>query len=261
MSYWSDVGINEPITVIFKIESDTEQAKQDVSSFISTVKEMTPAAMESSRSWKDVGKSIHEQTYAVQMAISPVRSLSWDMMLMGRGLSVLNHYLLGSNKQMEELIGIVYTVGAVLRIATAAVDIYRVAVSASAVLNHLMAASEGEVATAIGVRTAATVAALIPTAALAALTGGASIAAGGSFAGAASIAALIPSFQRGGTVPQTGPYILHAGETVIPRGGDNFSAVTINMQVGSLASSMDVDRMLDAMALRMAQESRRRLGV
>ena len=257
MSYWSDVGV-EPITVTLKVESDTEQAKQDLSSFISTVKEMTPAAMESSRSWKDVGKSIHEQTYAVQMAISPVRSLSWDMMLMGRGLSVLNHYLLGSNKEMEQYIGIVYTVGAVLRIATAAVDVYRVAVAASAVLNHLLAASETEVATAIGVRTAATVAALIPAAALAALTGGASI---GFGAGAASITALMPSFQRGGTVPQTGPYILHAGETVIPRGGDNFSNVTINMQVGSLASSMDVDRMLDAMALRMAQESRRRTGI
>src|SRR3990167_1433202 len=101
MSYWSDVGVDEPITVTFIIESDTEQAKQDVSSFISAVKEMTPVVGEAGRSWKDVGVQIREQTYGVNMAISPVRSLSWDMMLMGRGLSVLNTSLLGSNQQMR----------------------------------------------------------------------------------------------------------------------------------------------------------------
>ena len=244
-------GEEEPITIVIYADVETREGIQALARLSDAVKDTGISAKTSAEGWKEVGLQIREQTYGVSMAISPVRSLSWDMMLMGRGLSVLNTSLLGSNQQMKEFIGYVYAVGAILRIATTAVDLYKFAVSASAVVNYIFASSEERAAKAIALSTTAKVAATVVGIATAPFTGG------------VSLLPMVVSygFQHGGVVPETGPYILHAGETVIPRGGDNFSAVTINMQVGSLASSMDVDRMLDAMALRMAQESRRRLGV
>jgi len=44
--------------------------------------------------------------------------------------------------------------------------------------------------------------------------------------GALVLTASIPSRQTGGPIPQTGPYLLHAGEYVLPRGP---SALTINI--------------------------------
>lgn len=70
----------------------------------------------------------------------------------------------------------------------------------------------------------------------------------------------IPSMQAGGYVPQTGPYYLHKGETVVPASGTNYSWVNINMTTGPVSSGIDIDRMLDQMAVRMVSESRRRTG-
>lgn len=68
-----------------------------------------------------------------------------------------------------------------------------------------------------------------------------------------------PSMQYGGLVPQTGLYMLHRGETVIPE-GPSYSWVDINMTTGPISTEVDVDNMLDSMGLRIAEESRRRRG-
>lgn len=61
------------------------------------------------------------------------------------------------------------------------------------------------------------------------------------------VGGLLGSFQTGGVVPQTGPYLLHAGETVVPTGQGNGSPgggmnVTIN---ASVSSDYDVRRIAE----------------
>jgi hypothetical protein len=69
----------------------------------------------------------------------------------------------------------------------------------------------------------------------------------------------IRSMQTGGYVPQTGLYLLHAGETVTPA-GDSYTWVNMDNKFGAVSSNIDVDNMLDMMATRVATASRRRSG-
>lgn len=56
---------------------------------------------------------------------------------------------------------------------------------------------------------------------------------------------VLGSFQTGGVVPQTGPYMLHQGETVVPTGQQGFNASpTININA-SIASDYDVRRLAE----------------
>ena len=57
-----------------------------------------------------------------------------------------------------------------------------------------------------------------------------------------SLAATIPSKQYGGVVERTGPYLLHAGEFVVPRGG----AITINIY-GAGSPRATGDAVIDAL--------------
>ena len=57
-----------------------------------------------------------------------------------------------------------------------------------------------------------------------------------------SLAASIPSKQYGGVVERTGPYLLHAGEFVVPRGG----AITINIY-GAGSPRATGDAVIDAL--------------
>jgi len=40
---------------------------------------------------------------------------------------------------------------------------------------------------------------------------------------------LLGSRQFGGPIPETGPYLLHAGETVLPASGATFGNITVNV--------------------------------
>lgn len=56
---------------------------------------------------------------------------------------------------------------------------------------------------------------------------------------------VLGSFQTGGVVPQTGPYMLHQGETVVPtQGGGGGFAPTINI-TASVSSDYDVRRLAE----------------
>jgi len=69
---------------------------------------------------------------------------------------------------------------------------------------------------------------------------------------------LLGSFQTGGIVPVTGPYLLHAGEIVIPReraSAINFSpSITIN---ATISSDMDVRRIAEELNRRFASDFQR----
>jgi len=69
---------------------------------------------------------------------------------------------------------------------------------------------------------------------------------GGAVAAAAvgiALAASIPSKQFGGPIEHTGPYLLHAGEYVMPRGAPNI----LNFNFYGAASPRDADNVIDAL--------------
>lgn len=189
---------------------------------------------------------------SLRKSISPVRSLSWDMMLMSRSLSIVNREFLGNNEIIHKVIGVMQGIAAITRMATTAIDFYRIAVKLSAVENAASVASSN--AAAASTMTLAGAKALLSgPAGIAAFIIGSALVAGvvGSYLGS------LPSRKSGGYIPETGPYLLHKGETVIPS-GMNFSTVNINMNTGPISSSIDVDNMLTNMARKMLLESRRR---
>jgi hypothetical protein len=72
----------------------------------------------------------------------------------------------------------------------------------------------------------------------------------------------IPAKQFGGMIPETGPYLMHAGEKVIPRneasrGAPNFT-ITINNP--SVRSDNDIDKLISEISRRMQIEMRRGTG-
>lgn len=183
---------------------------------------------------------------AIRSAMSPLRTASRDVWTLAYAFRRLN-YATGLNSEaVKGLVNVMVALGAVIRILA-------VIQSVSGMLSNMTLITK--------VATAAQWlynAALANTAFwIAIITGGIAVIAGlGVWA---VIQASQPrSMQAGGVIPETGMYMLHKGETVVPEGGP--TTVIINMQTGPISSEMDADNLLDTMALRMAQESRRRRG-
>lgn len=69
---------------------------------------------------------------------------------------------------------------------------------------------------------------------------------------------ILGSFQSGGTIPQTGPYMLHKGETVIPAGGGTMNAPTSITVNANVSSDYDVRRLADQLSKYWAADFERR---
>ena len=222
-------------------------------------KEKTKGVREQSTAHKE-GKSASDMAAnSIRESIAPIRSVSWDLMLMGRSLSILNNLWGNHNIILKEITGIVYGVGAAIRIVVTAADLYAVALKFGIIHTTAQTASNVGLG-ASNLALAGTYHALANAARTAwAAIGpiGWAMLAIGAVMGIGF--AIKGSFQGGGTVSETGAYILHRGETVIPS-GTSMNIININMNSGPISSSVDVDNMLDSMAIRMAQESRRRIG-
>lgn len=230
--------------------SGIRAASEDAKEYTNIVQNIPRATSQTTQASKDMAEGIREE-------IAPIRSVSWDLILMGRSMSILNTTFFGSNQLIKDATGLIYGIGAALRIYVTIKDIERVLTEKGIInsikqiaQNHAEAASYGEVATAAGAAATAKGAAAVVGLAAAPFTGGLSMLGG--------IMGLVTA-QSGGYVGQTGMALIHKGETIIPS-GTSMNIININMTTGGISSSVDVDRMLDAMALRMTQESRRRLG-
>ena len=248
-------GTGEKLSIDIEINSSfdstgTEEAKKEVQTL---GKELG----ETSSKFGLTKEKAEEASNELRESISPIRSVSWDMMLMGRSISIVNTTLFGNNQIVKNVVAGMEAVAAFTRIATTAVDMYRVAILLSASASAVKTtANIAEGTSAMGVAGAyATLQAVLGNP-----TGLTLLAIGAATAGAITAGYLgsLPSRQTGGYIPETGPYMLHKGENVIPAGGSNFSVININMNSGPISSSLDIDNMLDAMAKRMAVESRRR---
>jgi hypothetical protein len=259
MSVRDDLGGGAAVIWVDIKTTGAEEAESAIKGVGRASAETGQQVRASGMDWQVIGHEIREATEPMRIAISPVRSLSWDFILMGRGLSIMNTHLLGNSQAMRELVGVIYSFGAVLRVIVALVDIANTGKSIMIMLSHYATQATLQEAAAQRELAAATTAVSVAQGAKAG-TGIWSTISGilfNLFAGAGSAALL--AFQHGGVIPATGPYLMHKGETVTPA-GSSFSQITINMSAGAISSNVDVDRMLDDMALRMAQESRRRTG-
>lgn len=182
----------------------------------------------------------------IRNALNPVRVMSRDLWSLGYSLNRLNTYFLGNNESVEKFTHLLIGAGAALRIVstiqnlTNNTQLMNSAIKAATVIwklfnMELKMSAFWVSAASFGI---------------------------GMLAGAATFAAVSASapksYASGGTVPSTGMYYLHKGETVSNEVGPDYSQVNINITTGPLNSSMDVDRVFNDAAIRMARERRRR---
>jgi len=241
-SFYIDIIINSRGDVSF-IERFTEE-----------VQELGKAKDEEAKKFKGNKEAVESSSDSLRKAVSPIRSVSWDLLLLGRSLSIMNTNLFNSNETLKMVTTSVYTIGAAMRILVTVIDMYRVAQSLSAMTSAAsVGANQAEAASIWNV-----VQAKAANLSLSGPAGWAILGIGAGIAGAAiAYYASMQSRIGGGYIPQTGPYLLHKGETVLPAGEES-NVININMRTGPISSSVDVDTMLDAMAQRMLQEKRRR---
>lgn len=247
-------GLNVPITVTFYTDtSGAEEAKQKIL-------EIGDASKTASGGTDTLTNSQKENDKIAKQQLASYRSVTWDFMLLGRSLSIVNNTFLGHNQVLKDAIGLIYGISAVMRVYLVIKDLTK-----ALEIGHTTAMAAQTVAT--NAQTAAVWGQVSAYSALAVVTGGGSIAAGaaggavrGGITGIAGGMGVLGGFASGGYVNQTGLYMMHAGETVIPKGGPTMTMININMQTGGISSNIDVDNMLNAMAGKMALESRRRSG-
>lgn len=250
------LGVGEKFTVDIDITTMFDSTGIDQATM--AMKEFDTIGQDSAKTTQIMTESNKEHAQRLREQIAPIRSVSWDLILMGRSMSILNTTFFGGNQILKDMTGIVYGVGAAMRILVTIQDLH--AVSLLLQNSAIFASIGARIAHASAIWGEATAmsalwavmgnpSGIIMMAAAAAVGAGITAAAIGRMKG----------YQQGGVIPATGPYILHKGETVIPS-GTSMNIININMTTGGISSSVDVDRMLDAMALRMSQESRRRLG-
>ncbi len=192
------------------------------------------------------GQEIGRMSRTVRGALNPLRVMSRDVWTLAYAFRRLNYATGLNSEQVKGLVNVLVALGAVLRILS-------VIQSVTVWLEGLGAAMKATAAATWLYNHAMAVAHALSGPAGWAILGGAAVALGMW----ATYAAQQRSMQRGGIVPETGLYLLHKGETVVPA-GPSYSWININMTTGPISSQVDIDRMLDEMALRMAIESRRR---
>lgn len=182
----------------------------------------------------------------IRNALNPVRVMSRDLWALGYSLNRLNIHFLGNNETVKKFTHILIGAGAALRIVatiqnlTNNTQLMNSAIKAATVIwkffnMELKMSAFWISAASFGI---------------------------GMLAGAATFAAVSASapksYASGGTVPSTGMYYLHKGETVSNEVGPDYSQININITTGPLNSSMDVDRVFNDAAIKMARERRRR---
>ena len=197
----------------------------------------------------NLGKTTSEVEKAATRVSSymiSTRVLSRDLMTVGYSFNYLNRELFGHNQILQDVVTTLILFGAALRIVAVIQNFsawFSASSAAASAFSWVLKMVNLDLAQ-MAFWTAV-------------ITGGALLLIGLG-AWAALQAAQPKSMQFGGVVPETGPYILHRGETVVPAGGPKYSWVNINMYTGPISSSMDLDRIADELATRVTVEQRRR---
>ena len=184
----------------------------------------------------------------VRNALSPLRTASRDMWGMGYALLRLNTTVFGNNEALAKLVDTLIALGAVFRVFS---------------IIQSVASSMGMLG---GVVKGLTGVYNVFNATLAANAFWMSIASAGvalvvGVAAYAAISSMAPkSYASGGTVPNTGMFYLHKGETVSNNSGPDYSNVNINITTGPINTPGDISNLFKQAAVNMVREKRRRGG-
>ena len=230
----------------YDIKIPVEFTLEGVPGTIQGLREVNKEAKAAEKQTKESTKTNIEHFTSASSMGSSTRMLSWDFMLLGRSLGIVNREMGFNNKLLSSIAGIMQLISSIMRIVIITEELYNLSLTRTnaslatkAVLGPLSAATSAVAATAA--------------------SGGILPAAG---IGWGAIGALMMGgFATGGSVLETGPYLLHKGESVSrPQDGGNYSNINVNMRTGAISNSIDVDRMIEDMTTRLALENRRRMG-
>jgi hypothetical protein len=220
-TFTSGWGAGDTIEIRINVTSDADTSGIEITK--SGLADLQGATKITATTTMDFSRANRENTETLQERIAPLRSASWDFMLMGRALSVLNNYFFNHNEVLKLVTATVYGVGAAMRIVVTAVDLFRIAQelgligdAQKVISNEALATSYTHVASAAWAATAAETAA--------AAAGGVA----GAVATYAPIVSTIAYLQKGGVVTKTGLALVHKGETVIPEGMNIYNFTTAN---------------------------------
>ena len=231
---------------------------------------------------QNLDQTVQQHVPTTKEMVTSYRSLSWDLMLTGRAISIVNTTFLGGNKIIKEALGLIYVAAAGLRIYSM---ILKYTATEEAGLNVALSARGGILGVLIGQEAAHTASLYAKAAALAvvhalsgpygwAILAGAGVALGGA---AYLIGRALPGPGPAPPIQEqmgvyrtasptkflTGPL---AGVTSSPSlstsyhttSSPAYSQVNIDMRTGPISKEIDVEKMLDDMATRIVEESRRR---
>lgn len=200
-----------------------------------------------SNGFEETAKKVKDLDEKVKGTSINTRVMGRDLMSLAFGFNFLARHMNYVNPIMDQFLTALMAVGVTMRSLdiitklTSAITGFSGSVSLASVAQKIWNATLMEGAFWMGI-----------------LTAGAAVVLGLSiWAATLPMQPKVPSMQTGGEVKETGLFMLHKGETVVPA-GSNYSWVNINMQTGPISNSVDVDNMLNKMALTMAIESRRR---
>ncbi len=252
-AYEEDLNITIRINADDQASPALQAVTQEVQQLNASVTETGQATQQINVPLQATNKLVEETGKQVHAATLPMRVLGRDLMSIAFGINLVARVLGVSNPALQSFVALLMIVGVAMRTVGIIQQLakwiheYNFATQLATISTWHFGAALAN-------------AAFWKTMLLGGLVGAASLMVGLTAFAAMQGAQPKGSMQFGGTIPETGMYMLHKGETVTPVGGSNYSNITINMQTGAISSSVDVDNMLSQMALRMAVESRRRTG-
>ena len=117
----SDIGEELNIDVVLTSTWDgggVEEANESIQTVGETTKVTT-------RELNTLSDSLNTTSDSSTHLLGEARSVSWDMMLLGRSMNIVNNTLLGHNAAVKEAVGVLYVFAAASRIALVTADMFR----------------------------------------------------------------------------------------------------------------------------------------
>jgi hypothetical protein len=129
---------DDSVTIgIQAVTSGFKEAQKEVEDLKGSVASTGDASGKAEGSWKEHISRVKEAGEEYQVASSPIRSISWDLLLTGRSLSMMNQGLFGSNQQFKQFISLIYSAASVLRLVVMAFDAQRLAAERAAAAGYM----------------------------------------------------------------------------------------------------------------------------
>ena len=127
MSWSTSDGVEFNVTVTV----DSDKAVQNLNEVKESLNESSNVLAKQKGDWGELSRALRESGEEYQVESSAIRSVSWDLLLTGRSLSVMNSSLLGNNNSLKQMIGLMYSAAAAIRLVVMLYDTKRIAAEAA----------------------------------------------------------------------------------------------------------------------------------